>query len=180
GGGGAAATIAARHVPACRCGVSLPSLGAWSTGARTASAQRRLAGMISDDPRNWMWTEACAMLERAERLHRQFFEPNLSSDRTGSWGPPVDVFESESEIVIVVALPGVGPGDLALEIDGSALVIRGHRPLPDAARNAAIRRLEIPYGRFERRIQFGGATRLALGERELADGCLVLTLTKQY
>jgi HSP20 family molecular chaperone IbpA len=136
--------------------------------------------MISDDPRSWMWTEACAMLERAERMHRQFFDPNLSAERAATWVPPVDVFESESEIAIVVALPGVGPDDVAIEIDGSALVIRGHRPLPKEARNAAIRRLEIPYGRFERRIQFGGAARLALGRRELADGCLVLTLMKQY
>jgi HSP20 family molecular chaperone IbpA len=136
--------------------------------------------MISDDPRSWMWTEACAMLERAERMHRQFFEPSLSADRASTWVPPVDVFESDSQIAIVVALPGVGPDDVAIEIDGSALVIRGHRPLPEAARNAAIRRLEIPYGRFERRIQFGAAARLVLAERELADGCLVLTLTKQY
>jgi HSP20 family molecular chaperone IbpA len=136
--------------------------------------------MISDDPRSWMWTEACAMLERAERMHRQFFEPNLSAERAATWAPPVDVFESDSQIAMVVALPGVGPGDVAIEIDGSALVIRGHRPLPGAARDAAIRRLEIPYGRFERRIQFGAAQRLALTRRELADGCLVLTLTKQY
>ena len=136
--------------------------------------------MISDDPRSWMWTEACAMLERAERMHRQFYAPNLSAERAATWTPPVDVFESDGEIAIVVALPGVGPEDVAIEIDGNALVIRGHRPLPEPARNAAIRRLEIPYGRFERRIQFGAAVRLALTRRALADGCLVLTLTKQY
>jgi hypothetical protein len=37
-------------------------------------------------------------------------------------------------------------------------------------------RLEIPYGRFERRLTL--STRLRLAERELRDGCLVLTFTK--
>jgi len=37
-------------------------------------------------------------------------------------------------------------------------------------------RLEIPYGRFERRIKLSPELRLA--ERELLHGCLVLTFTK--
>jgi hypothetical protein len=36
--------------------------------------------------------------------------------------------------------------------------------------------LEIPYGRFERRIKLSPELRLA--ERELMHGCLVLTFTK--
>jgi HSP20 family molecular chaperone IbpA len=40
-----------------------------------------------------------------------------------------------------------------------------------------IRRLEIPYGRFERRIELP-AGRFEIGRRDLADGCLLLTLRK--
>jgi hypothetical protein len=29
--------------------------------------------MMIGDPRSWMWQEACAIFERAERVHRQFF-----------------------------------------------------------------------------------------------------------
>jgi HSP20 family molecular chaperone IbpA len=38
-------------------------------------------------------------------------------------------------------------------------------------------RLEIPYGRFERRIALS-FNRLRLAERELVNGCLVLTFVK--
>jgi HSP20 family protein len=122
-----------------------------------------------------MWTEACAQIERAERLHRQFFQP---SPVAGFWHPPVDVFETERELCIMAALPGVERQDIEITIEPDAVSIAGVRPLPAMARAATIRRLEIPYGRFERRIEVSTA-RLQLGRSELADGCLVLSLTKR-
>ena len=50
-------------------------------------------------------------------------------------------------------------------------VVAGLRRLPAAARGAAIHRLEIPHGRFERRIRLPAA-RLELDRSELANGCL--------
>ena len=131
-----------------------------------------------DDPRRRGWIEACALLERAERMRRQFFEPSMSSAGTVSWEPPVDVLETEQEIWIIVALPGVEPQALALHIEGDTVVITGRRSLPAAARGAVIRRLEIPHGRFERRIRLISSG-LELDRRELANGCLTLTLKKK-
>ncbi len=125
------------------------------------------------DPKNQMWAEACAMLKRAEQLHRQFFEPTQGTAR---WEPPVDVFETERELLIIAALPGVAPEVVRVELEGETLVITGTRPLPSEGRNANILRLEIPYGRFERRISF--AARVRLAERVLSNGCLVLTFAK--
>jgi HSP20 family molecular chaperone IbpA len=127
------------------------------------------------DPKNQMWAEACAMLKQAEQLHRQFFEPSPGA-RAARWEPPVDVFETERQLWIIAALPGVAPEAVRVEIEGPTLVIAGLRPLPTKGRNANIVRLEIPYGRFERRIAL--SPRLRLSERELANGCLVLTFAK--
>jgi len=63
-----------------------------------------------------------------------------------------------------------------VEIEGPTLIIAGIRPLPCKGRKAKIVRLEIPYGRFERRISL--SPRLRLAERELLNGCLVLTFSK--
>ena len=125
------------------------------------------------DPKNQMWAEACAMLKQAEQLHRQFFEPSRSGAR---WEPPLDIFETERELCIIAALPGVAPEAVRVEFEGQTLVIAGARPLPSRARKANILRLEIPYGRFERRITL--AARLQLAERELRNGCLILTFLK--
>jgi HSP20 family molecular chaperone IbpA len=125
-----------------------------------------------------MWTEACELLDEAERLHRQFFVPARSRSKEPTWEPPVDVLETEHELSIVTALPGVAPDQLKVVIDGAALIVTGLRPMPgQASRAAVIRRLEIPYGRFERRIELP-AGRFEIGRRDLTNGCLTLTLHK--
>ena len=128
------------------------------------------------DPKNQMWAEACAMLKQAEALHRQFFEPSPGARAAARWEPPVDVFETERQLWIIAALPGVAPEAVRVDIEGPTLIIAGLRPLPTKGRKANIVRLEIPYGRFERRITL--SPRLRLSERELANGCLVLTFAK--
>lgn len=128
------------------------------------------------DPKHQMWAEACALIKQAEQLHRQFFEPSREGTRVARWEPPVDVFETERELCIIAALPGVAPEAVRVEIEDSILIIAGTRPLPCKGRSANIVRLEIPYGRFERRITL--SSRLRLAERELRNGCLLLTFTK--
>ena len=124
-----------------------------------------------------MWAEACELLERAERLHRQFFQPGPGEGRRPSWEPPVDVLETEAELYILVALPGVGADQLQVVVDGGTLAVVGERPMPGRARAGIIRRLEIPYGQFERRIELPPG-RFEVARRELVDGCLVLGLRK--
>jgi HSP20 family molecular chaperone IbpA len=56
-------------------------------------------------------------------------------------------------------------------------VIRAERGLPFPSSRGALRRLEIPYGYFERRVRLP-EVRLAMGAHELVDGCLTLHLRK--
>ena len=128
------------------------------------------------DPKTKMWAEACALIDRAEQLRRQFFEPARPGATHVRWEPPVDVFETERDVCIIAALPGVAPEDICVEMEGSTLIIVGVRPLPPRGPHAQILRLEIPYGRFERRITL--IPRLELADREVKNGCLVLTLTE--
>lgn len=124
-----------------------------------------------------MWAEACEMLERAERLHRQFFQPSRSPTRRPGWEPPIDLFETERELWVWVALPGVEPDTVEIFIEPGALIVTGQRPIPIESRPAVIHRLEIPHGRFQRRIELPRG-RLELGDRVLANGCLQLRLHK--
>jgi HSP20 family molecular chaperone IbpA len=124
-----------------------------------------------------MWAEACALLDRAEQLHRQFFEPSHESSRRARWEPPIDVFETERQLRIIVALPGVAPEAVKVQTEGGILTIAGSRSLPSCGENTKIVRLEIPYGIFERRIALQ-LNRLRLDHRELVNGCLVLTFVK--
>jgi HSP20 family protein len=131
--------------------------------------------MRSGDPFASMWAEARELLERAERLHAHFFEPGRSEAGRPTWQAPVDVFETGEGLTIVVALPGVAPEALEVLLDGQTLIVTGHRPLPARAPGARIQRLEIPWGRFVRRIALPGRD-LHVAEQSLAHGCLTLVL----
>jgi HSP20 family protein len=133
--------------------------------------------MMAADPKDWMWAEACAVLERMEQMHHQFFRPGLSGLQAPAWQPPIDVFETEGGLQIVVALPGVESRDIDISVDHDLMVISGIGHLPAFGRGGAIQRLEIPYGRFERQVRLPPG-RFELGPPELAHGCLFITLAK--
>ncbi len=87
------------------------------------------------------------------------------------------MFEDEHEVIVVVALPGVPAHRIEVTTESGDLVLRAERSLPFAGSRRAVRRLEIPYGYFERRIRLPG-TRLDAGSPEMRDGCLMLRLRK--
>src|SRR5262249_40775505 len=106
---------------------------------------------MADYHRNWMWSEACGMRARAERMHQDFFGPPRGRARQPSWEPPVDVLETERDVLVLVALPGVAAQQVQAAIEGAELVVAGSRVLPRELRTAVIHRLELPQGRLERR-----------------------------
>ena len=130
-----------------------------------------------DFPRDWMWSEACEMLARAERLHREFFRPVRSAARLPTWEPPVDIMETGRQVLVLVALPGVDPDRVEVAIDGSDLVVAGTRVLPSELRTAMIHRLELPQGHFARRVRLP-AGRYDGISRSFVHGCLAITMQK--
>ncbi len=128
------------------------------------------------DPSEWMWERASELLERADRVQRHFFHLSREGARA-CWEPPVDVVETESELCVLVALPGVEPTKVDVGIEPSGIVVRAHRALPETFAVGVVRRLEIPQGLFERRIALP-AGRYELIESAMRDGCLVLRIGK--
>jgi HSP20 family molecular chaperone IbpA len=124
-----------------------------------------------------MWSQACEMLARAERLNRELFRPLGSVARLPAWEPPVDMLETEREVLVLVALPGVNADRVEAVLDGIDLVVAGTRVLPSELRTAIIHRLELPQGRFERRVRLP-AGRYSAVRHSVSDGCLLVALEK--
>jgi HSP20 family molecular chaperone IbpA len=132
---------------------------------------------MSSDLTTAMWVEACRLLDRAERLRRQFFAPLRSGQHLPSWEPPIDVFESGTELIVWVALPGIEPSDVRVSIESGSLTVRARRGLSLRPAGARIRRLEIPYGHFERCVMLPAGT-YAVKAHRARHGCLELRLHK--
>jgi HSP20 family molecular chaperone IbpA len=124
-----------------------------------------------------MWSEALDMLARADRMQRHMFEPRRGDPVQPCWEPPADVLETDHEVIVITALPGVDPATIETTIQSGYLEIFGRRVLPVELRTAIIHRLELPQGCFQRRLPippgaYDDVRRLA------ANGCLVVTLRK--
>jgi len=123
-----------------------------------------------------MWSEALSMLDRAEKLQRQFFHHH-----NVAWEPPVDITETVEHLRVQVALPGVSVDSVRLALDPSGLTVSAVRPFPCSS-DMNLHRIEIPYGRFERQIGLPLSdpyAPLELVEKTLSDGVLTLVFRKK-
>jgi HSP20 family protein len=129
------------------------------------------------DPHAWMLTQAVELLQGANRLHRQFFQLGRAGDLP-RWEPPVDMYGDEQMLCLLIALPGVTPERLDVRLEEQLLVVYGERSLAADFGNGTILQLEIPYGRFERRVLLPHAD-YGVADMLLQNGCLRLTLERQ-
>jgi HSP20 family molecular chaperone IbpA len=88
------------------------------------------------------------------------------------------VYAGERELLVEIALPGVPTDRIEVIVGPGELVVRGERRPPRALAGTSIQRLEIPYGRFERRLALppGG---WELAAQDLEHGCLKLLLARR-
>lgn len=134
--------------------------------------------MRQDDPLEWMWLQAIEMLEKADRLSRLRFYVQRSRPRLTAWEPPVDMVETSDLLRITVVLPGISVDQVEIRLEGGMLRIAGERQAPIEPSTTHIHRLEIPFGRFERRIHLP-AGRYELLESRYQHGCLALIFRKR-
>ncbi len=124
-----------------------------------------------------MLGEALSMLDRAQRLQRQFFTHDVVS-----WEPPVDIVEADNALLVHVALPGVSADAITIALDPAGITISALRAFPCRTEGGQIHRLEIPYGRFERHIGLplgDPYTPIELAGKRLEDGVLTLTFRRK-
>jgi HSP20 family molecular chaperone IbpA len=133
--------------------------------------------MPKKDAIAWMWPEACAMLARAERMQHQIFHVAEAKPYRTTWEPPADVLETRELVVILIGLPGVHPESVQAIIQEETLVVIGDRFLPKELGRVFVHRMELPLGRFERKVKLPRG-RYHDVRFTTSDGCLVVTLSK--
>jgi HSP20 family molecular chaperone IbpA len=124
-----------------------------------------------------MWAQACELLDRADRMQRGFVRYVGPSVDAAVWEPPVDIQETPEGLQFVFALPGVSPEHIEITLEPNALTVNAIRPARLGSAGSVVRRMEIPHGRFVRRIPLAG-TRFRLGDSRSVNGCLEVRLVR--
>lgn len=130
--------------------------------------------------------ELLVNIERMRREMDEFFgdawpRTGAPARRSEDFVPRVDVYyveptEGEGPKAVVRAeLAGVDPDAVNLEISGRVLAISGTRPIP-RTEGRAYQQLEIPTGRFRRRVELGVEVEAADAKATFEDGMLKIEL----
>ena len=121
---------------------------------------------------NHMLSQAIRLLSRIDDLRQVGFELGDVFD----WEPPLDLIETQSEVVAYVALPGVDMSDVKISVENGVLALWGQRHRPAEWRDAGILRLELPWGAFGRRVKVPDGCSFV--KQSVVQGYLVIHLKK--
>jgi HSP20 family protein len=69
-----------------------------------------------------------------------------------SWIPPLDVWETDDEVVYAFDLPGINESDLSIEFEDGSLTVSGTRERKDEVSKDGLYRYERRFGSFTRTI----------------------------
>lgn len=96
----------------------------------------------------------------------------------GKWLPPVDVVETESEVIVRAELPGVAEDALELSISGDQLTLSGQKATGSEPETAEVHRREIRGGDFRRSVRLPEGVDADRAEAALVRGILTLRMPK--
>ncbi len=99
------------------------------------------------------------IINRMEELVSSSFDRSYFSHLTDvQWKPPVDVYESEDYILVVVELAGIKPEDVRVAVKGIEVTVSGtRRHISPGKKEYTCHHMEMLCGRFCRRIKLNPA-----------------------
>jgi len=92
------------------------------------------------------------------------------------WRPPTDVYETATDVVILVEVAGMDPNKIQVELTDKVLRVSGHRH--DKHLRAACHCLEVQYGEFSSDVYLPGHYDRDAIQASYQDGFLTITLPK--
>ncbi len=117
-------------------------------------------------------------IEQTGRIMRNMSIARMMPYTTGSWQPPVDIYEAETDYFVYVDLAGVDRDSLKVIAEERRVHIKGVRQLPPQPSIACVHQLEIELGVFGRTVVLPGVIDVDAVSSAYKNGLLVITLPK--
>ncbi len=93
--------------------------------------------------------------------------------------PPVDIYETDGEVVIKAELPGVKKEDIDVTIKENAVHIKAERKEEREEKTENVHRVERFYGRIERVVPLPVDVKAEKAKAEYKDGVLEVRIPKE-
>ena len=124
------------------------------------------------------WKPAREMMTLREAMDRLFDDAFTSplSLRDGWSAPAIDMYQTDDEVVVRAALPGLKPDDVQINITGDVLHIKGEMKHEEEKTEKAWHMREQRWGAFERSVALPTDVIADKAKAEFENGVLTVTL----
>ena len=129
------------------------------------------------------WDQSRGLTPLQEQVIR-LFEDNSTRDRAvptdlATWAPPVDIYETENELVIKADLPDLEDKDIDVRVENNSLTIRGERKFEKDVNEDNYLRIERAYGSFMRSFSLPNTVKTEGIRAEYRNGVLTVRMAKR-
>ena len=104
--------------------------------------------------------------------------PRMLPFHTAMKSPPIDMVETDLEIIIYMEIPGVNPEEISVVADEQTVTISGERKPPIFPDTTCIHHLEIEHGRFKKIISLPTTVNIGATTSRCKQGYLMVKLPK--
>ncbi len=116
------------------------------------------------------------------QMNRIFQDYGRGSDElltSGTFVPPVDIYEDEHTITLKLEVPGIDEKDLDIKLENNTLTVRGERKFEKEEKEENFHRIERRYGAFARSFTLPNTVDPENVQASYENGLLKITLAKR-
>jgi HSP20 family protein len=103
----------------------------------------------------------------------------LSEPTSRPWSPPVDIYETENELVLKADVPEIDPKNVAIQMENGTLTVKGERRFEEQRNGRGFHRIERGYGSFVRAFSLPDTVDPEKVKADYKNGVLTITLPKK-
>jgi len=96
----------------------------------------------------------------------------------GCWAPPLDVAETDREVIVKAEVPGVDPKDLEITVSSNRLTLSGEKRETNETEGSDYYHAETTYGSFHRSIDLPSGVEADQVTARHANGVVTIKLKK--
>lgn len=137
-----------------------------------------MANLVRLDPAR----EMMSLREAMDRLFEEsFLRPGFfGATESGAGMLPMDMYETENEVVVKAAVPGVKPEDIEVTVTGDLLTLKGEfkTESEETDEKRSWHRQERRFGSFSRQVTLPAGVNTDACQADFENGVLTLTLPK--